>query len=218
MAAGSPRDVLRSVQRWAALLLDGSVSASGRPYVVLLAEMNRSAPERPYAVVGELASFQPVLSTARVTVPQGDVQISGTVSLTVFPDPPDGTDLAPGSGVSSWTLAQGVLARLRAGVDHGVLLEGPPEVRFSHPFDVPLFDYDGVPDSGAGRAGPAEPYGWLDVDGSAGSVLEDPEDDDLFSVVLDLRLSAWVAGAVLSAGEAGPVVAAMPGTFVPPSP
>lgn len=209
MSAGSPEDVVRSVQRWTANAL-GTFNSLNRPWAVERVDEQVPDIQRPYALVGELSPLTPV--RYRTTLPQGDVQWNTTLSINAFPE----TD---GTPRDCSVRAAAVLGRLLACVTRGVLFGTDPPTtvtRFSSPFDVPLFDYDGIPATGPNRAGRALPYTGMDVDSMSGRPVADVADDRRYMVVLDLRLSFWAAGAVLDPLEpgSGPVVVDVPGTYV----
>jgi hypothetical protein len=134
------------------------------------------------------------------------VRYAATLTLTAYPP----VESSP--RVSLYN-ANEVLGAVQACVNRGLFLAPVGDanpVRFSKPTLIPLFDYDGVPLEGPGRAGPDDPYGYMDVDELTGRVLPDVDDDARFSVVMDFSLSFFARGAVWASWEAPTTVAVPP--------
>lgn len=90
----------------------------------------------------------------------------------------------------------------------------PAWVAKSGPFRIPLWDYAGVPLTGAERAGPEDPHDviWVDPDSLSVQNLEDPQDGKRRTVVIEFRASIERPGRI---EPEGPPVASMPGQFKP---
>lgn len=175
MSNFAPDDIHRSLRRYAAQALDGWTVRTQRSEV--------KDTERPLAVV-EPAS--PITTTfARATVPQGDVSKVQAFSVMAYPalgDTPNESRLA----------ASQVQQLLDAIITRGMVDDDGASI--APPLRIPIYDYDGVPVVGAGRAGPVAPYGWAWVEDHSANIVQDPLDHLRFTVPLDVRLSWAEAG------------------------
>lgn len=202
-------DRVRSVRRWLSASMDGEAWSL---HVLRVAVKDE---RRPAGVVE--ASTPAVTVQARTTVPQGDVMRRQTFSIALYPEfMEDGDVMSPADAA---VRANAVAERLAASLLHGLMQdveEGePPEtvsVSYSPPERLPVWDYADVPTVGAGRAGPAEPYGWLTVEDYPVRTIQDPEDQRRWTVVCDLRVSWWQGGRV---APDAPIVSEMDGDFEP---
>lgn len=192
-------DVHRSLRRWASLILTD-------PWTVTLAEDRVAIPvnSRPFAVVQPAGPG--VTAFARSSIPQGDVRRSQNMAVTAFPV---AVDTPAGAVVAAEELADYLLNA----VDYG-LVDGDGAV-LTGPRAVPLWDYSGVPATGAGRAGPPAPITVAEVEGHTVRPLPDPSDDRLWSVTLSLSLTWWAPGRLRANAAEEPIVTSIPGTFSP---
>jgi hypothetical protein len=209
MSAGNPEDVVRSVQRWTFYAL-WTNTVSGDPWSVETGASQIQDVQRPFAVLAPLSGLEQTFS--RTGLPQGDVRWNTSISINAFPE-------VAGTAREARARATRIQAALLGAVTRGMLLTSttaPTESRYSHPFEIPLFDFDGLPIEGAGRSNTGAAYAGMFVVSHPCRTVEDPEDDRRFSVVMDLRLDFWAAGADLTAREKGPVTRHVPGSFLAP--
>lgn len=206
MTAFSQDDRVRSIRRWLSSALEGAWSL----HVLRMAV----ADERRPAGVVEVAT-PAVTVQARAVVPQGDVMRRQTFSIALYPSFMEGdATLSPAdAAVRANAVAERLSAALVFGLMEDVEEGDPPEtvsVTYSPPERLPVWDYAGVPTAGAGRAGPADPYGWMVVEDYPVRTVQDPEDQRRWTVVCDLRVSWWQGGRV---APTAPLVDEMPGEF-----
>jgi hypothetical protein len=174
------------------------MNALGSPPWTIRTERQPVADEkRPIAVVE--VSAPAVTTRSRTSIPQGDVEKQQTFTLTLYP--------ALGATGAEARLAAAEAAQLLEDAisvglvnDDGTLLSAPEM--------LPVYDFAGVPVKGAGRAGPAVPYGWLRVEDLPVRPIQDPEDELRWTVVCDLRVSWEQAGRDRAPGAP---VGSMPG-------
>lgn len=172
-------DVHRSLRRfvWQALPDGWKVRTERQP---------TSDEERPVAVVEPASAI--TTGRHRISIPQGNVEKLQTFSTMAYP--------ALGKTArESRAVAQLVVGLLDQAFTLG-LVEDQPEgdpVKIGGPFMVPIYDFDDVPVTGRGRAGPQAPYGYAEVDDLAVRPVQDPVDYLRFTVTADARLT-WEQG------------------------
>lgn len=161
--------------------------------------------QRPVAVV-EVAA--PAITTRwRTSIPQGNVEKAQTFSLTLYPAMVD-DEGAPLTAAAARLGAHEAAELLDAALTFGLAFDDGSVL--SPPRMIAIYDFEGVPVEGPGRAGAVEPYGWLTVDDAPVSVIPDPDDHLRWTVACDVRVSWSQPGRV---GEADPLVGSMPGVF-----
>lgn len=175
-------DIHRSVRRYIATALGNTWRIRGEREVI-------KDDERPAAVV----EFSTPVGQGpghrdRRTIPQGDVSRAATFAVTAYPalfdTAREGRHEADRiADLLDQTIGQGLVDD-----DSGEL------VNIGHPLAVPVYDYAGVPLTGAGRGGPADPYGWAMVETHSVHPIQDPLDEKRWTVAMSLRLSWWRAG------------------------
>lgn len=167
-------DIHRSLRRfvWAALPEGWTVRTERQPV---------ADEERPVAVVEPASAI--TTGRHRVTIPQGLVEKHQSFSTMAYP--------ALGATARESRLAAQEVATLLDQAFTVGLVDGVKNI--GGPFLLAVYDFDGVPVTGRGRAGPALPYGYADVEDLAVRPIQDPVDYLRFTVTADVRL-AWEQG------------------------
>ena len=184
MANGSSSDIIRSLRRYAALMLGSP------PWNVRIGRVRVSDDQRPVAVVdpsGPLTT--PFARTGTLT--QGDVQKARTLTIMAYPE-------LAATAQQAELAAEELAELLTAGFERGLVTDGTPARMIGGPFRVPVYDFAGVAivGSAAERAGPAEPYMHANVSESGFSVraLQDAMDELRYSVAVTVPLTWWRSG------------------------
>lgn len=165
-------DALRSVRRWFGQVLDGYEAAKPGPDVLWDIRYTRS--EEMVRPSGTVATIGPQPNTGSAWV--RDV----TRDLEIFLYP-----LGVEGDVSASKLeAESVAAFVEAGLTRGFV---PPagEAR-SYSMRIPVFDYDAIPIT-QGVVALTAPYDYLVIQNVSVEPRVDPDQDDLFTVIVDLR-------------------------------
>lgn len=191
-------DQQRSIRRFLANALGSP------PWTVRVGRARVADDDRPVAVV-ELAAPAVTLQ-ARSTIPQGDVQRQQTFALALYP-PLDGVE-GPLSEPAASQQAASVAELLSDAITIGLVFDDG--ALLSPPLQVPVYDFADVRLTGPTRAGPDEPYGWLQVDDYPVRPIVDPDDPRRWTVMCDLRVSWWQGGRI---GTPAPAAGSMPGGF-----
>jgi hypothetical protein len=195
-------DIARSIRRYLSLLWDED---SG--WELRIARRVIADDERPVAVV--LLGDRRVLS-ARTSRDQGNVVEELPVTVYAYP--------AVGDDEEAATVAAGEIKDLLLQVFEVGLSPDPKDedqepawTTKAGPFNIPLWDYDGV---ALDKAGPEDPHDviWVNVDSLSGQNLEDPQDGKRRTVVIEFRASIERPGRIV---PEGPPVSEMPGHFGP---
>lgn len=190
----NPDDVYRSLRRYVSLILGSP------PWQVRLQRTRVSDDQRPVAILEPGLLGTPF---ARRTIPQGDVQKQQTFTVVCYP-------VVGATAAEAAEDARGVASLLDAGFSRGLVTDAVPPANIGGPFRVPIWDYAGVPVTGAGRAGPADPYAYADVDQTFNvRPVQDALDELRYTVVCTLRMTWWQAGRAL---PPAPLVTSMPPT------
>lgn len=196
-----PDDVFRSLRRYTAMILGSP------PWRVRLQRVRVSDDDRPVAVLEPGLLGTPI---ARRTIPQGDVQKQQTFTIVCYPELGSTADEA---GEAARQLA----GLLDAGFSRGLVTSDTPPVNVGAPFRLPIWDYAGVPLTGANRSPAGDPYTHADIDQSFNvRPIQDAMDELRYTVVCTLRMTWWQGG---RAYPPQPIAVAVPGTFggdVPP--
>lgn len=179
------------------------------PWVVRLQREVVKEEQRPAAVIEPTSGVLPGDIPSRTTVPQGDIDLMQSFALAFYPALADGrgADLSPAAAAQQ---ARVIAERLTQSLMIGLVLDDGS--RWSYPWRLPLFDFDGVPIEGRARAGTDEPYAWMNVAEAPVRAIPDPVDPLRWTIVSDLRMT-WRQGGAL-APEA-PLVRDFSGRFVP---
>lgn len=146
---------------------------------------------------------------ARATIPQGDVQRGQTFAITLYPTT---TGDARECRNRATLLAEALDDAVVSGVSYADV-DPAEEYSVSPPLRLPLWDYAGVPVTGASRAGPADPVGWMEAEDISVQAIPDPEDDKRWTVVCTVRLTWWDGGRSRELPTAPPDVESIPPTF-----
>jgi len=195
-------DLARSIRRYLSLMWDED---SG--WEIRIARRVVADDERPVAVV-LLGDRRPL--SARTSRNQGNIVEELPVTVYAYP--------AVGEDEEAATVAAGEIKDLLLRVfEHGLSPDPededqePPWIAKAGPFNVPLWDYDGI---GLDEPGPDEPHDviWVDVNSLSGQNLEDPQDGKRRTVVVEFRASVERPGRTV---QEGPPVAGLPGGFKP---
>lgn len=190
-----PDDVFRSLRRFVAMMLGSP------PWTVRLQRTRVEDDQRPVAVLEPGVLTTPF---ARRTIPQGDVQKQQTFTVVAYP-------VLGTTAPESAETARQVASLLDAGVSRGLVTDDVPPVNIGAPFRVPIWDYAGIPLTGANRAPAGAPYAHADVDQTFNvRPIQDAMDELRFTVVATLRMSWWQGG---RAYPPQPVAASMPGAW-----
>lgn len=199
MAGGDPTDVIRSVRRYVWLMLGGS------PWTARIGRVRASDDQRPVVIVDASSSLTTLF--ARATIPQGDVQKARTLTVVAYPT-------LGATAQESTIAAEGLAALLEAGFERGLVTDSTPPQMIGAPWRVPLYDFAGVPVTGADRAGGSAPYGYANVTETSFNVraVQDAMDELRYTVVATVPLTWWRAG---RSGPGGPLVTDVPGTYSP---
>lgn len=197
-----PTDVHLSAHRFIAELL-------GPPWTVRAEERRVTLPddERPFAAV---TATGPVLTSfARETIPQGDVRRA--LSLAAMFYPAVGADPA-----AARRAADDLVDLVDAAFLTGVVVPATttePERSLSRPLTVPLWDWRGVPTTGAARGGPALPVSLATVEDHGARAIRDDEDERRWTVAATFRLSWWSGGRDRQTSPVPPLVGSIPSTY-----
>lgn len=194
----TPADIHRSLRRFFVIALDDD------DWTARVAREEVRDSDRPVIVVEPASGI--VTTTARRTIPQGDVDKQRAFSAMAYPVIMD-------SAREAAMEAARVAKVLDDAITHGIVDDDGLSI--GGPLVLPVWDYDDVPIVGVDRAGGELPYGYVWVEDHSVNVLQDPIDFVRFTVPVDMRLS-WRAGGRIVPDA--PVVARMPGHFVPPAP
>lgn len=186
MAGGEPEDVLRSLRRYAWLMV-ADLSTLEQRWRVRLQRTRVADEERPVAIIDP--GVLTVLWAREGTIRQGDVQKGRPFTATFYPE----VAMTP---ARSAQLARLLEARLDAGFTRGLVSNEGPQRHIGGPFRVPVYDFDGVPIDGPERGGPDEPYMHANIVPSSLTIrpIQDPLDERRYTVVLSMRLAWWQAG------------------------
>lgn len=184
-------NVHRSARRWLSLVLPSP------PWSVSLEEGREALPDddRPVAIVTPVGNMANLF--ARGSAPQGDVHRQLPMSMALYPEV---ADERRAGRLAAADLSQLVLDAISIGLvkDDGSNL--------CLPLTMPLWNYEGVPITGATRAGPADPFTFMEVEDPVVTAIPDPEDDRRWSVQVTFRATWWTPGRIVP----GPVTGSMP--------
>lgn len=186
-------DIHRSLRRYIAQVLV-------KPWIVRTERQPVENDQREVCVVEPASAL--TTGKARVAIPQGNVEKLQAFSAMAYPALME-------TARESRHEAQRVATLLDQAFTLG-LVEG--ERNIGGPFRLPVYDYDGVPVTGADRAGPDDEYGFAWVADLSVRPIQDPLDYLRFTVACDVRLSWEQGGRIL---PVAPVAVGMPGTFEP---
>lgn len=198
-----PTDVHLSAHRFIAELL-------GPPWTVRAEQRRVTLPddERPFAAV---TTTGPVATAfARETIPQGDVRRSLSLVAVLYPA------VGP-TPADARRAADDLVDLIDAAMLVGVVVPATttePERSLSRPLTVPLWDWRGVPTTGAGRGGPLYPISTATVEDHGAQAIRDDEDDRRWTVAATFRLSWWAGGRDREVTAQPPVVSSITGTAV----
>lgn len=187
-SSGDPEDVLRSLRRYVSLMLGSP------PWTVRIQRTRVADDERPVAVVEQSAPLTTPRSRAG-GIAQGDVQKAATYTVVCYPGPIAAT------AADARLQAGEVASLLDAGFTRGLVTDDVPPKNVGAPWRVPVYDFAGVPVSGANRAGPADPYMYANV-GAGFNVrpIQDALDELRFTVAATLPLTWWQGGRIRPTG------------------
>lgn len=192
-------DVTRSLRRYVAQMLGSP------PWKVRLERMRVSDDERPVAVVDESGSLTTTFSRARM-LNTGDQRRQQSYAIVCYP-------VVGAQASDSAAEARRVRSLLMAGFSRGLVTDDSPPVNIGAAWYFPIYDFDGVPVTGAGRAGPADPYTYAEVDETFNvRPIQDAVDELRFTVVANLRVRWWEGGRI---PPVAPIAESMPGQFAP---
>lgn len=182
-------DIARSLQRYYSTMLGDN--AEGR-WQWRLQREEVADDKRPVAVLelGVERSTQ-----ARNAIDQGNVIVAMPFTVTLYPpiaEPRPAGQLA--RQLSSW-----LLDAVAIGIDLGTYTRLGRKRPVAGPMRLPLWDYAGVPLTGAGRAGPAAPADHLWVEDVTARPIQDPQDARRWTVASDVRVSWEKPGRVAPA-------------------
>lgn len=177
------QSIARSIRRYLGLYV-----VPGPPWDVQLERVEVRDDARPAGVleVGEETS-----SHARETIWQGEVENVMPVSLALYP--------ALAEPAAAGAVSRRLASSLRAVWQHGLEARSDPSLRFADdkpacgPSRIPLWDYDGIADNGAG---PVHPHDVLWLEDWSVRTLQDPMDARRWTVASDLRVSYEAPGRV----------------------
>jgi hypothetical protein len=198
----SDTDIARSIRRYLSLMWDED---SG--WEIRIARKVVADDQRPIAVV-LLGDRRPL--SARTSRHQGNVVEELPITIYAYP--------AVGEDEEAATVAAGEIKDLLLRVfEHGLSPDPkdadqePAWLAKAGPFNIPLWNYDGI---ALDKPGPEEPHDviWVDVKSLTGQNLEDPQDGKRRTVVVEFRASIERAGRTV---PDGPPVAELPGGFKP---
>lgn len=198
MAGGDPADIRRSLRRYVAQILGAP------PWTVRMQRTRVSDDERPVAIVEQGIMTTPYARAGMQADYQGDVQKMAPFTVVCYPE------LGDTAAVSGET-AQQLADLLDAGFGRGLVTDDVPPVYIGGAYRVPIYDFAGVPLTGADRAGPTDPYMHANVD-EAFSVrpIQDALDELRYTVTCSLRVTWWAGGLIT---PSAPLATAMPGTY-----
>lgn len=182
MANGASQDIIRSLRRYTSLILGSP------PWSVRIGRVRVSDDQRPVAVIdpsGPLTT--PFARTGTIT--QGDVQKGRTLTIMAYPE-------VAATAQEAEIAAEELAELLTAGFERGLVSDAHPPVNIGGPFRVPIYDFAGVPLTGAGRAGPSTPYMYANMSESGFAVrpLQDALDELRFTVAVTVPLTWWRSG------------------------
>jgi hypothetical protein len=187
----SADDRRRSLRRFLMAVLDSP------PWMFLTEPVAIADERRPVGVIESVGSV--ATTRARATVPQGNVEKAQSYAISLYPPLPG--EVASTEDPAVMVPVAPEVARLAADelahlVDQAVTvgLVNDDGTSWSHPLRLPVWDYSATPVVGAGRAGPADLYGWMWVEDFGAEPLADPDDSRRWTVGLSLRLSWEQAG------------------------
>lgn len=201
MAGGDPEDVLRSLRRYV------SQALTSPPWTVRAQRTRVADDDRPVAVVEDSSPLTTPRSRAGM-INQGDVQKMQAFAVMCYPVL---ADTAAGSALEARTVAY----LLDAAFSRGLINDDDPDdvKNIGAPWRVPIYDFAGVPITGASRAGPDDPYMYANVDSTFSvRAIQDPLDELRFTVAANLRVTWWAGGRI---PPAAPIATRMPGHWVP---
>lgn len=182
------------------------------PWRVRVGRARVADEDRPVAVIESVAPA--VTLQARTTIPQGDVQRQQTIAVSLYPTMVDDAG-EPLSEQAAGQAAASAAERLSNALLFGLVFDDGTVL--SAPLRIPVYDFSGVPLTGPTRAGPDEPYGWLDVEDAPVRALVDPDDVRRWTVTGTLRVSWWQSGRIRPpAPTASTMPGAAPGGFGAP--
>lgn len=191
-------DVLRSLQKYLSLLLEGP------PWTIRGERREVRDEARPVAVIqlGEAS-----ITRARESLSQGEVEELFPVTVTAYPEV--GTDERAARRRAAevrYLLRRWLLVGLE--VSHGGR-------SYAGPFRAPLYDFSEVPLEGPGRAEVPPPHDvlWIARESVSTSALQDPDDAVRWTVVADFRLTMESPGRV--EGEDLPAVTDLRPSYEP---
>jgi hypothetical protein len=215
----SHASVHRSLRRWLSMLL-------GETWTLRMEERGLVVPDdkRPMGNVIPVPGATSQTLFARASIPQGDVQRGQTFTVTLYPP-------ITGDVRECRNRAQLLAESLDDAVVSGVSYSGPPipglgvqpgqmtyldriEFSVSPPLRLPLWNYSGVPVTGASRAGPDDPVGWMEAEDVAVQAIPDPEDDKRWTVQCTLRVTWWDGGRARELLTVPPDATSVPPTFI----
>lgn len=193
-------DIARSVRRYVAEML-------GPPWAIDLERKEVRDDARPAGLV-EVAQSR--VRRARVSIPQGNVEMFAPVSVTLYPSLADPRE----AGRTARVLTHALLQLIVVGADGPTFEDGRPA---SGPERLPLYDYADVPLTGtaAQRQGPAHPHDLLWAEDYGVRPIQDPQDPQRWTVALDMRVSWEQPGRVSQADLDAPIATAMPASSEP---
>lgn len=174
-------DLARSIRRYLTGVLPGP------PWTIRLERREVRDDARPVAVVDVGPQQVP---RARETRFQGEWEWMAPVTVSCYPELADNEqDAAAG--------ARAVRTQLLRLIVNGIPLVDDTGRNWAGPFRLPLWDYEGVPLKGAGKAGPEFPMDviWVGRDSLTADAIQDTDDPKRWSVILEFRASIEAPGA-----------------------
>jgi hypothetical protein len=198
MANGDPTDVLRSCRRYVSLILGSP------PWTVRVGRVRADDDQRPVAVVDASSPLTTLFSRAG-TFSQGDVRKGRTLTVVCYPT-------LGQTAQESAMIAEELAALLNDGFERGLVTADTPPKNIGAPWRLPLYDFAGVPMTGAERAGPTEPYAYANVTDTGFNVrpIQDAMDELRYTVAATVPLTWWRAGRT---GRDGPIIRDIPATW-----
>lgn len=192
-----PDNIVRSVRRYVTDML-------GPPWAIDLEREELADADRPGGVI-EVGAEQ--VRFIRRSVPQGNVQAFMPVTLTLYPSLAEPRE----AGRTARHLSNALARLIAVGASELLQVNGRPG---AGPEVLPLYDYSDVPLHGtiAQRRGPARPFTVMWAEDYSTRPLQDPQDPQRWSVILEMRVSYEYAG---RATPDGPIVERMPGGYLP---
>lgn len=175
----TPEDLIRSVRRWFGVVLP-------EPWDIQYQRTDDL--ERPSVIV-QPSTGQLTSGSAYIRQNQRDFQAF------VYPTGFEGQPM------QSRVEAEGVAHTLERAMAQGFLTA--PRVYYNRALRLPVFDYDGIPWD-QGQPDGVVPYDHLPVANFSTDVRVDPDDDSLFTVVVDMRVT-WTTHGDISRFD-GPIL------------